>query len=119
MYTHALLEKWRYLIEPELAASATPLAWVDLLRMPVQVLERDASVMVTHDTVLAGIKVRTILVVCGVMLEVSELVEEMEAIARASGIAKVMFIGRRGWLRAFPGYREIAVLGAKELKWAE
>jgi hypothetical protein len=115
MDTHALLEKWRYLIEPELVGCATPLAWADLLRMPVQVIERDASVMVTHDTVLGGILTRTIVVVCGVMPEVREMVEEMEAMAVASGITKVMFIGRRGWLRAFPGYREIAVLGAKEL----
>lgn len=115
MDTHALLEKWRYLIEPELADCATPLAWADLLRMPVQVIERDASVLVTHDTVLGGMWVRTILVVCGVLTEVRGMVDEMEAIARASGITKIMFVGRRGWLRAFPGYREIAVLGAKEL----
>ena len=115
MDTHALLEKWRYLIEPELADCATPLAWADLLRMPVQVIERDVSVLVTHDVVLGGAWVRTILVVCGVMAEVRELIEEMDAVARASGISKVMYVGRRGWLRALPGFREIAVLGQKEL----
>lgn len=115
MDNHAQLARWRHLIEPELLASASPLSWAELLDMPVKVLERSASVMVTHDSVVGGELVQTVLVACGELQEVRDMVPEMENLARIKGIGKVIFVGRRGWLRIFTDYREIAVLGQKEL----
>lgn len=113
MDTSALLSKWRHLIEPELLRCATPLRWVDLELLTVGVLEREHSVLVTKDSSIGGEPVRTVLVAAGRMDEIPSLVQELEEGAKRDGLKKIMFVGRRGWLHIFPGYREIAVIGAK------
>lgn len=113
MDTTAQLAKWRHLIESELLECATPLTWADLQAMTCTVYERSASVMVTTSPFIGGEKVINILVVCGELEEARSMVQEMEACASQDGIRRIMFIGRRGWLRAFPAYREIAVIGER------
>ena len=113
MDAHPQLARWRHLIEGELQACATPLSWADLQSMDVRVYERDASVLVTHDSVIGGNMARTVLVAAGALAEVQSMVAEMEADTAAYGIHKIWFVGRRGWLQVFPAYREIAVIGER------
>lgn len=110
-----LLGKWRHLIEGELLACTTPLRWCDLERMDVQVFEGRQSVLVAHVTTIGSGPVAQLLVACGEIEEMPALVDSMEGWARGQGLRRVMFVGRRGWLKAFKNYREIAVVGLREI----
>lgn len=107
------LARWRHLIESELQACATPLSWAELVQMDVRVYERNASVLVTRDSVIGGHLARSMLVAAGTLAEVVSMVTEMEADAAAYGIHKILFVGRRGWLQVLSAYREIAVIGER------
>ena len=39
----------------------------------------------------------------------------IEEFAKAEGCSAVRFLGRKGWLRALPSYRQIGVIAEKEL----
>lgn len=108
------LQKWRALVEPVILDSAMPLAWDDVLRRPVDVFAGERSVIVTTDVPRHGGTVRTVWVAAGEMDEIRRLSDDMEASARRAGIRKLVYVGRRGWLRDF-GYHEAAVVGVKEI----
>jgi hypothetical protein len=108
------LTRWRHLIEPETSSGLTPVAWDAVLRMPLLVLEGDKSVLVLRDCVIDGHKVRSIWVAAGELAEVLQLVRKAEADAKQCGIGAMVFMGRRGWVRA-ADYREVATCGHKEL----
>lgn len=109
------LDKWRHLIEPEISQGLTPVTWEQMLAMRPDVFEGERSVILTRDVVIGTRKSRSIWVAAGVMDEVMRLVSQVEESARQSGIGSVIFMGRRGWLRAASGYREMSVIGLKEL----
>lgn len=109
------LEKWRHLIEGETGAGLTPVPWDQVLRMPLIVLDGEQSVLVLRDVSMGGRVVRTIWVAAGDLDEVLRLVAQAEDMARREGIPAMVFMGRRGWVRAAPGYQELAVVGQKEL----
>lgn len=73
-----------------------------------------AAALIAH-TGIAGHKSTSIVAMTGALAECDPLVAWIEAKARAAGSSMVVFIGRRGWCRAFPGYKEQAVIGVKEL----
>lgn len=108
------LTRWRHLIEPETSSGLTPVCWDDVLSMPLLVVEGDKSVLVLRDCVIDGCTVRSIWVAAGELAEVLRLVTKAEAHAKQDGIAAVVFMGRRGWIRV-ANYREVATLGVKEL----
>lgn len=110
-----LLGKWRHLIEGELLACTTPLRWCDLERMDVEMFAGRQSVLVAHVATIGSGQVAQLLVACGDMEEMPPLVTNMETWARSIGLKRVMFVGRRGWLKAFKNYREIAVVGLREI----
>ena len=115
MDAHALLTKWRHLVEPETSTGLTPVAWADVLQMPLQVFEAARSVVVTLDSDICGTVARSIWVAAGDLDEVLGLVREVEDSARRDGITRIVFMGRRGWVRAANGYREVATVGVKEV----
>ncbi len=114
MDTLALLNKWRHLIEPEVTHGLTAVDWADVVRMPVMVVEGQQSVLVLRDVEIHGMKARSIWVAAGVMDEVLQLMDQAEEVARTDGIRNMVYMGRRGWVRA-AGYVEKAVVGLKEL----
>ncbi len=109
------LERWRHLIEPETSGGITPVCWDTVLSMPLLVVEGDKSVLVLRDCVIGGHLSRSIWVAAGVLDEVMELVRKSEAKAKDDGIKYMVYLGRRGWLRAANGYEELAVIGRKGL----
>lgn len=109
------LTKWRHLIEGETGGGLTPVPWDEVLRMPLIVLEGRQSVLVLRDVPLGGRMVRSIWVAAGDLNEVLRLVAQAEDRARREGIPAMVFMGRRGWVRAAPGYHEQAIVGLKEL----
>lgn len=74
------------------------------------ILERANSVLVLKPIQGNGL---SILVACGVMDEVLDMVNETERIAKDRGFKKVVFIGRRGWVRMLPTYTERSVIVEK------
>lgn len=110
-----LLSKWRHLIEPEITRGLTPCSWEMLLTMNVTVFEASHSVVLVRDIQINGRLMRSIWVAAGQMNEVLQLVNQVEQSARRDGIGALVFIGRRGWIRAIPGYKEMATVGLKEL----
>lgn len=106
------LEHWRWLIEPEIAHDGlTPVSWDELLSMPgVMLYEGDRSVVLAVDSA-AG---RCIWLAAGVLEEVSELVDEAQAQAARDGVRGLVYVGRRGWIRAL-GFTEVAVVGTREV----
>jgi hypothetical protein len=73
-----------------------------------------AAALIAH-TGVAGHMSTSIVAMAGVLGECDPLVAWIEAKARAAGSSMVVYIGRRGWSKAFPGYKERAVIGVKEL----
>lgn len=109
------LEFWRPLVEPEASRGITAVPWEQVLKMSVRVFEGARSVIVTRDVAVAGGMARSIWVAAGELEEVLRLVDEVECSSRRDRLVAVLFLGRRGWLRAADGYHEEAVLGVKEL----
>lgn len=64
---------------------------------------------------LVGAKSTSIVAMAGDLDDCAPLVALIEDIATNAGSAYVVFMGRRGWVRAFPEYEEKAVIGVKEL----
>lgn len=112
--TKRLLEKWRHLIEPETSGGLTPVAWNDVLKMNLMVYELGESVLVMRDCTVFSKRMRSIWVAAGVLNEVRSLVVQAESNAKQDGIKFMIYMGRRGWLRAC-GYDEVAAIGQKEL----
>lgn len=108
------LNRWRHLIEPETAGGLTPVPWDTVLSMPLMVVEGEKSVLVLRDCEIDGRSARTVWVAAGQLDEVLRLVERAEDEAKAAGIGAMVFMGRRGWVRAAKGYREMATVGLKE-----
>lgn len=115
MNTEALLTKWRHLIEPETSGGLTPLPWEKVLKSDCRVHESRNSVLVTRDSILGGRMVRSIWVAAGNLTEVLDLVDQVEREARRDGIKAIVFMGRRGWIRAAKGYSSLQTVGIKEL----
>lgn len=114
METADLLNKWRHLVEPEISGGLTPVAWEQALGMPLRVVEGRESVLVLCDAHIQGRQAWSIWVAAGVMDEVLQLMQKAEDMARENGIRAMVYLGRRGWIRA-AGYNEKAVIGLKEL----
>lgn len=110
----AQLNKWRHLIEPEVTQGLTAVDWVDVVRMPVMVLEGVQSVVVLRDVEIHGMPARSVWVAAGVMDEVLQLLRQAEGMARKDGLKRMIYMGRRGWIRA-AGYDEKATVGMKEI----
>ena len=108
------MDKWRYLIEPTILSSPTPMSWDEFLRNPIRWFEGDRSVVVTLDTNMYGKPTRMVWVAAGVLDEVSRLLRQVESSALSDGIDRVAYLGRPGWIRA-EGYKVAAVIGIKEL----
>lgn len=51
----------------------------------------------------------------GNLKTVQQIVARIEAWAKANGINRARIEGRRGWVKALPGYRELATVICKEL----
>ena len=109
------LEKWRHLIEPETSGGLTPVRWSEVLTMPLMLVEGHQSVLLLRDCRIDGRAMRSIWVAAGQLSEVLDLVRVAEAEARSAGIGAMVFMGRRGWIRAAGDYREVATIGLKEL----
>ena len=110
-----LLEKWRHLIEPVIAQSATPMPWEGVLKSRLQIYEGCNSVLVCKTSA----RVITVWVAAGELQEVLTLFSSIERMAAASGIRRIDYLGRRGWVRS-AGFREISVFGTKEIPpWVE
>ena len=109
------LNRWRHLIEPETSRGLTAVPWSAVPARAGKVFEGAHSVVVTHDVRIASGMARSIWVAVGVLDEVMQLVDEVEDSARRDGMAAVIFMGRKGWLRAARGYRSECVVGVKEL----
>ena len=110
-----LLERNRGLIEAELLSCATPITWAQLLAMETTVYERKSSCLVARDSLIGGEACRTVIVAAGKLSEVHDMVNQSTQDARLIGIKKIWFVGRRGWLKEFPKYKEIAVIAAREI----
>ena len=109
------LEKWRELIEPVLAQSATPLSWPEVQSVQnVQVYEGLRSVIVTRPGTARGRPAVMVWVAAGDLVELAKLLVRVEESAMTAGIDQVVYLGRRGWIRAL-GFEEIAVVAVKEL----
>ena len=109
------LEKWRELIEPVLAQSATPLSWPEVQSVQnVQVYEGLRSVIVTRPGSARGRPAVVVWVAAGDLAELAKLLVRVEESAMTAGIDQVVYLGRRGWIRAL-GFEEIAVVAVKEL----
>lgn len=109
------MEKWRHLIEPTLAKSATPFTWDEFLRRPKQVYEGEHSVVVTFDTDLYGQPACFIWVAAGELQEVLGLAQRAEQAAALKGIKRMGYLGRSGFVRRAKGYRVVDVLAVKDL----
>lgn len=108
------LTRWRHLIEPETSGGLTPVSWDAVLTMPLELVEGDKSVLVLRDCEIGGCRVRTIWVAAGELGEVLQLMKKAEDDARVNGIFAMVYMGRRGWVRAAK-YSELATVGRKEL----
>jgi hypothetical protein len=75
-----------------------------------------SAALVSHSMV-AGSQSTSIVAMAGDLGDCATLVALIEDSAVNAGSAYVVFIGRRGWVRAFPEYEEKAVIGVKELPW--
>jgi len=73
-----------------------------------------SAAMLAH-TGVAGHKSTSILAMAGELGDCRPLVTMIERAAQEAGSSLVVFIGRRGWVREFPEYLEMGVIGAKEL----
>ena len=106
MVTPEALERWRHLIEPEMARCVTPMTWAEVLGLADTSLlyEDKASVMLVRGAEIAGDRVCTIVVAAGVLEEMWRIAALVERDARAAGFRRVLFLGRRGWTRIDPGY---------------
>jgi len=51
----------------------------------------------------------------GELEELAEMSASIETAAKAKGISRVSIVGRRGWQKALPGYREAGVILMKEI----
>lgn len=109
------LNRWRHLIEPETSGGLTPVPWEQVLQMPLHCLEAEHSVLVLRVIELGARKSLSIWVAAGRMDEVMDLINKAETFAKAQECQQVVFMGRRGWIRAAHGYNEVATIGVKEL----
>lgn len=73
-----------------------------------------AAAIINH-TGLCGRQATCIVAMTGELDGAAEVVKRIEAEARTAGATLVVWIGRRGWVRAFSDYQELAVIGGKEL----
>lgn len=73
-----------------------------------------ACAMVAHSSGIHKYRVTTIVAMTGDLKDCPALVEMIEREAKSVGSNRVVWIGRRGWLRHFPGYQQSAI-GVKEL----
>lgn len=115
---HDALNRWRRLLEPELEQCVMPVRWRDLLAMDasrLRVHEAAYSVLVLLDVDVAGLPVRTVLCACGRLDEIRGMAQAVEIEARREGITRVVWMGRRGWLKAMPGWVERAVVAERKL----
>jgi hypothetical protein len=109
------LTRWRSLIEPVVAGSANPVSWERLMSMPVEVIEGARSVLVTLDTESGGLPMVLIWVAAGDLKEVLHLERCLTETAKARGARLMGFLGRRGWMRKVPAYREHSIFCMKEI----
>lgn len=110
-----LLNKWRHLLEPETGSGIFPMTWEEVLAADTVLFEGHKSVLLTHLAEIKGIKSLSVWVAAGELSEVLQLVDQAEDHARQAGCKQIVFIGRRGWIRAAKGYRDTATIGVKEL----
>lgn len=73
-----------------------------------------SAALLAH-VLVAEAKSTSIVAMAGELDDCALLVALIEEMAMHAGSAYVVFIGRRGWVRAFPEYEEKAVIGVKEL----
>lgn len=73
-----------------------------------------AAALISHSGMF-GHLATSIVAMTGELDGVGEVVDRVEAEARKAGASLVVWIGRRGWVRAFSDYQELAVIGGKEL----
>lgn len=73
-----------------------------------------AAALISHSGMF-GHLATSIVAMTGGLDGVGEVVDRVEAEARKAGASLVVWIGRRGWVRAFSDYKELAVIGGKEL----
>lgn len=73
-----------------------------------------SAALIVH-TGVADHKSTTIIAMAGDLSACPAVVALIEDAATNAGSSYVVFMGRRGWVRAFPGYEEKAVFGVKEL----
>lgn len=79
------------------------------------VANEGAAALICH-TGVAGHKSTSIVAMAGDLGDCSPLVTQIELAAADAGSSYVVFMGRRGWVRAFRDYEEKAIIGVKELK---
>lgn len=90
--------------------------WAAILTGDAQLWPLPASAMVTTiDVHPTGLKEVRGWLSGGDLEQIQAFVPQIEAWGRQHGCARATITGRRGWLRAFTGYREAAVLMTKEL----
>jgi hypothetical protein len=105
-----LSDKWREKLEPVIQKSLYPISWDDAKKQNSLVFEGDNSVIVAND----GGETLHIWLAVGDMNEVSNLAENVETFAKNNGYKRLMYCGRRGWIRTH-GYKEVAVVSVKDL----
>ena len=75
----------------------------------------NAALVTLLDTYPTGLKEIRGWLAGGDLEEIKGMIPQIEAYGRAMGCTRAVIHGRRGWLRAFDGYREAAVTMTKEL----
>lgn len=104
------LSDWRYLIEPVIQASDTPVSWERVLEINPQVYAALNSVVVVRYTPPNAF----VWVAAGDLQEVLMLFKSVKSDASDKGCNAITYLGRRGWVRA-AGFKESAVLGKMEV----
>lgn len=72
------------------------------------------AVLITQICVMPNKTFLNIVLGGGDLNEVKQLVELVEDEARASNLNGVMIVGRRGWGKVLPNYKDVATLHMKE-----
>lgn len=90
--------------------------WGQIANGNAQLWPGDASAVVTRiEQHPSGIKSLLGWLAGGEMEEVKALALRAEQWAKSHGCTRVEIVGRRGWLRSMPGYREAFTVLVKEL----
>lgn len=81
-----------------------------------RLVRRDSAVALLEHGQFMGTPLTTIVAVAGELGDCPSLDVAIEQHARSHGSTTVAYLGRRGWTRAFPSYKERAVACVKELQ---